>query len=375
MQGILKIFRIIRDSSNWNRLILLLLLPLPGFSALSCNIESPIPALQNGDAIDPYYITGSEETRETIRSLFILLADEDSVGMGQFTVIREIANTYMKQKEYSKLINFLTNRVNLYPDDPYNTYYLFMTAYAYIQKDAYPVAALFFDRIIKNYPDMTILGESIHLACLNQLITLVDNSEQQVWYYEELISRFSDRIDLGATYFMLAQAYEKTGEWSGAIRAYTQYLPFVGTNVPGFSNADNYAKQLVDFNNSAKNWTFDTLGALVNAIKSALDAGSSSRLEQYRAKVNFFTRTWEQEAADDSGMSDFNLSDFMRQSRIRYSPDLDAGSNANEAYLRTYGWSQYISTWYLYFRKIYFPQDPEIHGRWEWAGIYYGEKF
>jgi tetratricopeptide (TPR) repeat protein len=364
MQGMLKIFR-----------ILLLLLSLLGFSAFSCNGESSASALRNGAAIDPYYITGSEETRETIRSLFILLTDEDSGGMGQFTVIREIANTYMKQKEYSKLISFLTNRVNLYPDDPYNTYYLFMTAYAYIQKDAYPVAALYFDRIIKNYPDMTILGESIHLACLNQLITLVDKSEQRVWYYEELISRFSDRIDLGAAYFMLAQAYEETGEWSGAIRAYTQYLPFVGTNVPGFPNADNYAKQLVDFNNSAKNWTFDTLGALVNAIKSALDAGSSNRLEQYRAKVNFFTRTWEQEAADDSGMSDFNLSDFMRQSRIRYSPELDAGSNANEAYLRTYGWSQYISTWYLYFRKIYFPQDPEIHGRWEWAGIYYGEKF
>ncbi|MDR1596788.1 MAG: tetratricopeptide repeat protein, partial [Treponema sp.] len=46
-----------------------------------------------------------------------------------------------------------------------------------------------------------------------------------------------------------------------------------------------------------------------------------------------------------------------------------------EAYLRTWGWSQYISTWYLYFRKINFPSDPEIHGRWEWAGIYYGEKF
>jgi len=43
--------------------------------------------------------------------------------------------------------------------------------------------------------------------------------------------------------------------------------------------------------------------------------------------------------------------------------------------LRTWGWHQYLSTWYLYFRKIYFPADPEIHGRWEWAGIYYGEKF
>jgi hypothetical protein len=65
----------------------------------------------------------------------------------------------------------------------------------------------------------------------------------------------------------------------------------------------------------------------------------------------------------------------MRGNRIRYSDELDASSTANEAYLRTWGWTQTISTWSLYFRKIHFPLDPEINGHWEWAGIYYGEKF
>ncbi|MDR1566062.1 MAG: tetratricopeptide repeat protein [Treponema sp.] len=337
----------------------------------------PGPGNSDGktDKIDPYYIIGSEENQEALSNLFMLLADEPSWGREQFTIIREIANNFIRQKEYPRLINFLTARVNQYPDDPYNTYYLFMAAYGLMQEEAYPAAALYFDLIIKNYPDLTVLGESIHLACLNQLITLVDNPEQRVWYYEELISRFSDSIDLGAAYFLLAQAYERIGEWNGAIKAYTQYLPYMGSNVPGFPNADTYAKQMVDFNKSPKNWTFDTRGSLVNAIKTALDSGSPGRLEQCRAKVNFFARSWEQEAADDSGIAEFNLSDFMRMSRIRYANELDAGSNANEAYLRTWGWSQYISTWYLYFRKIYFPLDPEIHGRWEWAGIYYGEKF
>jgi tetratricopeptide (TPR) repeat protein len=326
-------------------------------------------------AIDSYYLTGSEENRESLGSLFDLL-EEESAGEERFAINRAIANNYVKQKEYARLINFLTSRVDKNPDDPYNTYYLFMTGWAYTQQEAYPPAALYFDMIIKNYPDMTIQGESIHLACLNQHINLMDNPEQRVWYYEELISRFSDRIDLGVAYFMLARAYERIGEWGSAIRAYTQFLPYVDTNVPGFPNAYVYAKQLVDFNNSAKNWTFDSLQSLVSAIKGSLDAGSARRLEQCRAKVNFFARTWEQEAvADDSGMSDFNLSDFMSQRRIRYNADLDTGSNANEAYLRTWNWSQYISVWYLYFRKINFPQDPEIHGRWEWAGIYYGEKF
>jgi tetratricopeptide (TPR) repeat protein len=325
--------------------------------------------------IDPYYITGSPQNRETLRDLFVLLAEESSSGEDQCAIIREIANTYLRLKEYGKLIYFLSSWTNQYPDDPYNSYYLLMIGYAYMQQDARPVAARFFDLILKNYPDLTITGESIHLACLNQLIDLVDNPEQRVRYYQELISRFSDKIDLGVTYFMLARAYERIGEWNGAIQAYTQYLPYIGTNIPGFPNADNYAKQLVDFNNSPKDWTFENLNVLVNTIKTALDGGNSARLWQFRAKVNFFARSWEQEETDDSGMAEFNLSDFMRGNRIRYADQLDAGSNANEAYLRTWGWSQYISTWYLSFRKIYFPPDPEIHGRWEWAGVYYGEKF
>ena len=63
----------------------------------------------------------------------------------------------------------------------------------------------------------------------------------------------------------------------------------------------------------------------------------------------------------------------MTGNRIRYSSELDGASNPNEAYLRTWGWSTYVSVWYLYFRKVDFPIDPEIHGRWEWAGIYFGE--
>jgi hypothetical protein len=325
--------------------------------------------------IDPYYQVKSPENQETLNSLFALLAEEAKPGEERFAVIREIANVYLRLKEYDKLIYFLTSRINKFPEDPYNAYYLLMTAHAYMLQEAEPVAALYFDLIIKNYPDLTIGDQSIHLACLNQLISLTNNPEQQVWYYQELISRFADKIDLGIAYFMLAQSYERIGDWNGAIQAYTQYLPYVGTIVPGFSNADSYAKQLVDFNNSPKDWTFENVNALVSAITAALDGGSSARLRLYMAKVNFFARSWEQEDADNSGMAEFNLSDFMRGNRIRYADKLDAGSNANEAYLRTWGWSQYISVWYLYFRKIYFPPDPDIHGRWEWAGVYYGEKF
>jgi tetratricopeptide (TPR) repeat protein len=326
-------------------------------------------------AANPYYMAGTRQEKETLKDLFALLDEESAPGEHQFTVIREIANSYMRLKEYGKLINFLGERTNANPGDPYNAYYILMIAHAYMQQEALPVAARFFELIIKNYPDLTVNGESIHLACLNQLINLTSNPEQKVRYYQELISRFGEKTDMGTALFMLGQNYERTGEWNRAIEAYTRYLPYMGTNIPGFPSADNYAKQIVDFNNSPRDWTFENLNVLLDNIKAALDGGNSWRLWQYRAKVNFFARTWEQEETDDAGMAEFNLSEFMRGNRIYYAGDLDTGSNANEAYLRTWGWSQYISTWYFYFRKVNFPADPEIHGRWEWAGVYYGEKF
>ena len=351
------------------------------FASSKNNVKNYFLRLTNPAAFslrDPYYVSGTKEDQGDLEEFFYLLTTEAERSQEQFTVVREIANTYIRQKEYGKLVNFLSSRIHQYPEDPYTAYYLFMMAYGYQQMEAYPVAAIYFDMIVKNYTDLTVQGRSIHLTSLNQLITMVDDPQQKVWYYEELLNRFQDQIDPGPAYFMLAQAYEGTGEWNSAIRAYTQYLSYIGSNVPGFPNADNYAKQLVDFSNSAKDWSFESLNVLVDTVKDALDNGSSNRLWQYHAKANFFTRTWENEDIADGGVAGhavFDLSDFMRGNRIRYADSLDVSSNASEAYLRTWGWSQYISTWYLCFRKIHFPMDPEIHGRWEWAGIYYGEKF
>ncbi len=326
-------------------------------------------------AAEPYYITGTGADKETLRDLFDLLNEEKKPGEERFTVVREIANELMRLGDYGRLSLFLTSWVQLHPDDPYDAYLLLMTAYVHLQQGAGPIAAHYFDRIVKNYPDLIVRGESVHLASLKKLIELVDDSEQRVWYYQELISRFADRIDLGAAYFMLAQSYEKIGEWDAAIRTYTKFLPYYESSIPGFPDAFGYAKKIVDFYNSPKDWSFDNLGTLVDAVKAALDTGNAAALRRYRAKVNFFAMSWEQEVLDSNSLVEFNFSDFMIGNRIRYAGELDSSSNANEAYLKTWGWSQRISIWYLYFRKIDFPADPEIHGRWEWAGIYYGEKF
>lgn len=324
---------------------------------------------------DPYYLCGSDSDRRTLSDLFVLLEKEQSPGEERFTVVREIANELLRVGEHGKLNHFLTSWVALHPDDPYNAYLLFMAAFVHDREGAAPLAAYYFDRIVRNYPDIVVKDESVHLASLRRLIEIVEDPPLRIYYYQELISRFPDRVDLGTAYFQLARAYEATGDWDRAIKTYTQFLPFVGSSVPGFPDAFGYAKKIVDFHNSPKDWTYESLPALVAVVKDALQTGNARTLMRCRAKVNFFAMSWEQDPTETNAAEQFNFSDFMLGNRIRYADSLDSSSNLNEAYLRTWGWSQRISTWYLYFRKINFPADPEIHGRWEWAGIYYGEKF
>ena len=272
---------------------------------------------------------------------------------------------------------FLTDFVEKNPDNPYNAYWLLLTAHTYMQENAESVAEYYFDRIIQNYDDLLVKGKSVHILCLQNLIQISTSSDNRIYYFNQLITRFPDEVNITELYMRLAIEYEQIGDWEQALKTYSLFLerPDATTiQIAGIPDAYNKARKLIDFNNSPKDWTFESLDALEKAVKNAIARYSSTSLDRYRSKVNFFAMSWKQEETDSNSQKNFSMKDYMRGNRIRYSAKIDESSNPNEAYLRTTGWSQYINVWYLYFRKVNFPLDPEIHGRWEWAGIYFGEK-
>jgi len=321
-----------------------------------------------------YYLSGDQRDKAEQKELFLLLDDPEVKAEERFAVVQTIADSYLRQKDYGRLVSFLSEIVDIDDSNPYTAHYLFTIAFAYTQMGAKEVAALYFDRIVKNHPDLILKGESIHKVCLEKLLELVDSPMRRIDYRRELISRFPDSIDLGAAWFLLGKEYERIGDWEAALAAYQKYLPHLGSSIPGYPDAFQYARTLIEFANSPKDWSYEKLDDLVGRVQAALAQGSSRTLQRLRAKVGFFAMSWQQDQLEGNSQVLFDFSEFMSGSRIYSAPSLDPSSNAREAFLRTWGWSERIATWYLYFRKINFPADPEIHGRWEWAGIYFGEK-
>lgn len=292
----------------------------------------------------------------------------------RFIYIQEIIKGLRAKHETAKLNLFLTDYVAQHKKDVYDAYYLYVVAEDYLNARAVPFAVHYFDRILENYPDLLVHGTSIHYLCLSQLIRVVNDPQQRVDYYKELISRFSDKIQKGPTYYHLGKTYEALGEWDLEMQAFKNFLGSPDPTVPSIPDARTQVNYLIDmYDYQNKDWAMSDLGKLVDSIRYAVYTRNTRLLARYRAKVGFFARSWESESipVDQEFLNDFDV--FMNP-QVFASNTLDVDSNSKEAYLRTGGWSYRIEVWYLYFRKINFPEDPSVQGKWEWAGIYFGEK-
>ena len=275
----------------------------------------------------------------------------------RYSIINQMANNLLATKDYQEVILFLTDWVENNPDDMYNSYWLLMTAYAYLSIGAEPVAEYYFDRILNQCQDLLVKGNSVHFMCLQNLIQISKTPAHRIKYLNELINRFSSNVNITELYLRLALEYENDdysvlrivadndSQCDQALKTYSLFLqqPDATTiQIPGEPDAYKTARHLVDFNNSSKDWTFESLPALEAAVKRAIRNYDWKTLDKYKAKVNFFTMSWKQDENDANSQEDTPMASWARGKRIRYSETLDEASNPNEAYLRTWGWNTYV---------------------------------
>lgn len=317
----------------------------------------------------------SSNYQQEITEMKQILENSALSAEAKYGIINKIATTLLQHEQHTQLIVYLTDWIHKNPSDQFNTYWLLMVAHSYMKTNSEPMAEFYFERIIKNYKDLEIQGQSIHFLCLENLIKINKNPTSRIKYFNQLINRFPSRVSITEMYVRLAREYETIGEWKKALRTYKMFLDqpdSASIQISDIPDAYNYAKNLIDFNDSPKNWTFKTLPALEKAIKDAIFRYQPKKLDTYRSKVNFFAVSWKQDENATSGQVDFSMANYMHGNRISYDKELVPGPTSNEAYLRTTGWTT-MPVWYFYFREVNFPADPEIHGTWEWAGIYIGD--
>ena len=117
---------------------------------------------------DTYSSTFTAE--ETQKQLNILLETQELDSKQRYTIINQLATNLLAEQDYQGTILLLTEWVEKNPDDMYNSYWLLMTAHAYLSLGAEPVAEYYFDRILQKCPDLLVKGNSIHFMCLQNLI-------------------------------------------------------------------------------------------------------------------------------------------------------------------------------------------------------------
>jgi tetratricopeptide (TPR) repeat protein len=317
-----------------------------------------------------YYMVGGVGDRRVLHALFARL--DGAQGPARFTLIKTISEILARTGNLPRQILFLTRHVEQHPDDPYNSVYLLMVAKAYEDLKAVPFAVHYYDRILKNHPDLIANGGSVHYLCLTRLLDLVSDVERRIEYTKEMIARFGDLVDVATYWYYLATDYEAVGAWDQSIQAYKRFLRFPDARIPGRPDVHAEITQKVAFYDSNKDWTVPDLQFLVSEVRDALLTQNLRKLNQYKAR-NFFSKYWGQRDLIAIQAQDFDILEWVRRSRVQVATELEPQSNAREAFLKTTNWFFTVTTWYLYFRRVDFPADPEIDGRWEWAGVYFGD--
>lgn len=300
--------------------------------------------------------------------------ENPSLSPEEQVVLREQIAIFKSDISPDIMIQYLVDHVTEYPEDPFNSFYLYRAAMDYKDREIYDSSELLLRRILHTLPDVTWQDHSIHYLTLQELIQLTNDPFRESEYLTKLIEKFPDLIDLGQTYFRLARSLEAAGRHQESFRAYESFLRYPNSRIAGIPNAHFQVREKLTFHNSNKSWVRPDLDTLVSQVRTAIATKNGRSLLNLRAGVNFFTASWHQDRMDVNARPDFNLLAFLyRDTRIQFSSTLEISAEGDEAFMRTWGWSPRIPTWFLYFRRIHYPADPVIHGSWEWAGIFLGE--
>ncbi len=325
-----------------------------------------------------YYEVGTREQRRHLARLYEATKKPETTEYQRVTLLELIAAQLISTGNENVFRQYFLQQIAEHPENINNGYLLYLVAENLLENGQRESALYYYKQIVNLYPDVEIGAGSIHYLSSMRIIGLESESRELVLYHQTLINSFPQNIDRFSHYQRVAFELQKISDWDRLYAIYDEVAEYCLLAVDECEGAarseyvDN-VRAAVRFHAADKSWTTTELDGLVGDIKSALSRRSPAALLRWQAGVNFFSRSTQQEEFDFNSQINFNIGIFLARSNVQFAPELDMNSNSQEAYLRTWGWSHRIPTWYFYFRRVDYPIDPEIDGNWEWAGILFGE--
>jgi len=287
-------------------------------------------------------------------------------------ILQQIQDAWLKSNNPEAFSAYLRKYRQTWPNDPYRSYVIWLQAkmFDYMKQPA--IAALYYQKALRTGPDVVSNGESIRYNCVQSLLATEKDPFSRIKLYKYLLEEQKNKIDSGLAWYELGFLYEQAADFPSSRQAFQKFLEYPQTVVPGRQHVTQRIRERLSLYDSPRDWSYPDRTSLVNSVKTAIRNRDTLALVNMQAKVNFFTISWLQEQSDFNSIIHFDIRRFDLNTAA-FSDTLESISNSQEAYLKTWGWSSYIPIWYLYFRKIDFPADPEFNGTWEWAGIYFGD--
>ena len=308
--------------------------------------------------------------------------------------------------EVQRLDDIFLSHILTQPQDPYNAYYLYNVGVHYMERGEILMGLWLLRSMYRQFPDLRLAQHpSIHYLILDILGRMeIDLDErivaiQSILAFDELprqselslasslVDTISDKrmVDRGVWLYRLGKTYEmkaaqllKQNErqpgnenLQAAMESYRQFLSLDGVSVPEEPNAREIVSGKLNVYRANRNWYSDpNLNSLIRKIQYAIQQNNVRSVLYYQANGFFVLSSGYRDNLERNVMNIY-LPNFLGRG-IQFG-NLSPESNNQEAWLYSTNWPFDLSTWYLYFRRIRYPANPEIDGNWEWAGIYLGD--
>ena len=295
--------------------------------------------------------------------------------------------------EIQRLDDIFLSHIVIQPKDPYNAYYLYNIAGHYIERGEKLMGLWLLRSMYQQFPDLRLSEHpGIHYLILDILGRMEVNLDdriaaiQKILTFNELewsVADDSAMFDRGVWLYRLGNAQEMKAaqlvygeerqleQLQAAMQSYQQFLGMDLSSVPEEPNARKIVTSKLNIYRTRRNWYTDPdLKNLIRKIQYAIQQNNVRAVLYYQANGFFALSSGYRDNLERS-FTNIYLPNFLG-GFIQFG-GLATESNNEEAWLYSTNWPFDLSTWYLYFRRIRYPVNPEIDGNWEWAGIYLGD--